>query len=113
VSSVQFVLAAALALVLFLALANLVVVQYGKGAIRSALEQGARAGTTGGVPACERATAEVVAGLLGGRMSQGLSHGCVVTGDSVVADASVTFQSWTPFMPDFEVSLSAVAVLEP
>jgi len=44
VTSGQFLLASALALLLFLALANLVVVQYGRGAVRSALDQGARVG---------------------------------------------------------------------
>ena len=113
VSSVQFVLAAALALILFLALANLVVVQYGKGAIRSALEQGARAGTTAGVSACEDTASRVVDDLLGGRMSDGLVLACSMSGGSVVASASAVFESWTPLTPDFSFSLSSSAVVEP
>lgn len=113
VSSVQFVLAAALALVLFLALANLVVVQYGKGAVRSALEQGARAGSTSGVAACERTARQVIDDLLGGRMSDGLTLGCSVDGAVVVASASASFESWTPLTPDFAFDLSSSAVIEP
>lgn len=113
VSSVQFVLAAALALILFLVFANLVVVQYGKGAIRSALEQGARAGTTAGVSACEDMAARVVDDLLGGRMSDGLVLSCSISGGSVVASASAVFESWTPLTPDFAFSLSASAIAEP
>lgn len=113
VSSVQFVLASALALVLFLALANLVVVQYGKGAVRSALEQGARAGSTSGVTACEATTRQVIADLLGGRMSDGLVLGCVVEGTIVVASASMTFESWTPLTPDFAFEFTSSAVIEP
>lgn len=113
VSSVQFVLASALALVLFLALANLVVVQYGKGAIRSAVEQGARAGTTADVLACEERATQVVEDLLGGRMSDGLILTCSVSGGSVVATASAVFESWTPLTPDFSFTLSSAAVIEP
>jgi hypothetical protein len=112
VSSIQFVLAAALALVLFLALANLVVVQYGKGAVRSALEQGARAGSTSGVAACEATADQVIADLLGGRMSDALVLSCGFADGSVVASASVTFESWTPLTPDFAFYLSASAVVE-
>lgn len=113
VSSVQFVLASALALILFLALANLVVVQYGKGAIRSALEQGARAGTTSGVAACEERAHQVVDDLLGGRMSDEVVLSCSSSEGSVAAAASVVFESWTPLTPDFSFSLSSTAVIEP
>lgn len=113
VSSVQFVLASALALILFLALANLVVVQYGRGAIRSALEQGVRAGTTAGASACEDTARQVVNDLLGGRMSDGLVVACAMDGSSVSASATAIFESWTPLTPDFHVSLAASAVVEP
>jgi Flp pilus assembly protein TadG len=113
VSSIQFVLAAALALVLFLALANLVVVQYGRGAVRSALEQGARAGSISGVSGCEATADQVIADLLGGRMSDGLVLTCGNDDGAVVATASVTFESWTPLTPDFEFQLSSAAVIEP
>lgn len=112
VSSVQFVLAAALALILFLALANVVVFQYGRGAVRAALEQGARAGSTGGVAACEATADQVVDDLLGGRMSDGMVLGCSVSGGLMVASASVTFESWTPLMPDYTFSLTSQAVIE-
>jgi hypothetical protein len=114
VTSVQFLLAAAMALVLFLALANLVVVQYGRGAIRSALEQGARAGAvSGSVLDCESKAMSVVGQLLGGRMSDRLTVGCFVEVDRVVAEGSAVFQSWTILAPDFTVSMTSEAFLEP
>lgn len=113
VSSVQFVLASALALILFVALANLVVVQYGKGAVRSALEQGARAGTTAGVAACEDTANGVIDSLLGGRMSDGLVLDCVQSSGAIVASATVEFESWTPLTPDFEFTLASRGVAEP
>jgi len=113
VTSVQFLLASGLALILFLALANLVVVQYGRGAVRSALEQGARAGTTSGVDVCEETAGEVIEDLLGGRMSDDLVMTCELSDDSVVVTASGSFESWTPLTPDFGFSLTSSAVVEP
>lgn len=112
-SSVQFILAAAMALVLFLALANLVVVQYGRGAIRSALEQGARAGAVSGSAAdCEAKVVDVVGQLLGGRMSDHLAVRCIVQPDRVLAQGSAVFESWTILAPDFMVSMTSEAVVE-
>lgn len=106
-------LVAGLGLVLFVVLANLVVVQYGRGAIRSALEQGARAGTVGGASACEDIAYGVVADLLGGAMSDDMSIDCEGEGAAVVAVASVTFEAWTPFTPDFVVEMRSRATSEP
>lgn len=113
VGSIQFVLASALALFVFLALANLVVVQYGRGAVRSALEQGARVGTLRGVGGCEETAHGVVQDLLGGRMSDDLEVTCSMSGSSMVASASGAFESWTPLTPDFSFSMTSRAVVEP
>jgi hypothetical protein len=112
VTSVQFLLAAALALSLFLVFANLVVVQYGRGALRSALEQGVRAGAlAASTAACEVKTREVLDELLGGRMSDGLSLVCGMAGGRVNAEAAVSFESWTPLWPDFDISMRAESAL--
>jgi len=114
VSSVQFILASALGLFFFVALANLVVVQYGRGALQSALEQGARAGSVHGQPsACEQKAGAVVGELLGGRMSDDLAVSCRLVGTSIVASGVAVFPSWTPLTPDFQVELSSEAVVEP
>lgn len=113
VSSVQFVLASSLALILFLALANLVVVQYGRGAIRSALEQGARAGSVAGSAACQSTAQSVVEDLLGGQMSDGLTIACVTNDSGIVASARGIFKSWMPLTPDFEIALISGATAEP
>lgn len=114
VSSVQFILASALGLFLFVALANLVVVQYGRGALQSALEQGVRAGTVQGESAaCEEKAEEVVGQLLGGRMSDGLAVSCRVVGTTIVASGLAVFPSWTPLASDFHVELTSEAVIEP
>lgn len=113
VSSVQFLVASALALILFLALANLVVVQYGKGAIRSALDQGARAGAISGSSAeCETKTLDVVGQLLGGRMSDDVVVRCATSGGLMIARGSALFETWTPLAPDIAVALVSEAVVE-
>ncbi|MEE8406178.1 MAG: hypothetical protein V3S32_03405 [Acidimicrobiia bacterium] len=102
-----------LSLVLFLAFANVVVVQYGRGAMRSALDQGARAGAISGSSAdCEDRAGEVISQLLGGRMSDGMTINCGVSGNVMVARADGVFQTWTPLAPDFAVTVISEAALE-
>ncbi len=55
----------------------------------------------------------VLADLLGGQMGDGLELSCWAQGGIVVASASVSFDSWTPLTPDFEVNLESRAVAEP
>jgi len=113
VSSAQFVLASALSLILFVMLANLVVVQYGRGAIRSALEQGVRAGSLSGENACRDVALGVVDDLLGGRMSDDVTISCQLIGTTIEASASARFETWAPLVPDYEFSLVSSAAVEP
>lgn len=110
VSSVQFLLASGLGLVLFLVLANLIVVQYGRGAIRSALDQGVREGAvTSSAARCEARANDVLDQLLGGSMGHGVVVDCELGPSHARATGSAVFPSWTPLSPDFTVHLSAVA----
>ena len=113
VTSVQFLLASGLALLLFLALANLVVVQYGRGAVRSALDQGARVGAiSSSVAECQQRVGEVLSQLLGGRMGDDVSVTCEVGPGVASATGEARFVSWTPFAPDFHVEMTAMATRE-
>jgi len=113
ISSVQFLLASGLGLVLFLAMANLVVVQYGRGAIRSALDQGARVGAvSSSATECQQRVGDVLGQLLGGRMGDSVTTSCEVGPASVTASGRAVFVSWTPFAPDFVVEMSAAATRE-
>ena len=113
VSSVQFLAASAMALLFFVLVANLVVVQYGRGAVRSALEQGARIGTVSGPSSCLETVDGVLADLLGGEMSRDLDFRCQREGAEIVAAASGWFRSWTPLSPDFSVEIAVRARSEP
>ena len=101
VSSVQFLLASGLALILFVMFANVVAVQYGRGAIRSGLEQGARAGAIAASPAqCETVAEDVIGQLLGGKMADTLTLRCESSGSVMVARGAVVFESWSPLTLD-------------
>jgi hypothetical protein len=114
VTSVQFVLIGALSLLMFVVLANLVVVQYGRGAIRTALDQGARVGAvTGSVFGCRDRVESVLGQVLGGDMGDGITVSCDIEGAVVTVTSSAVFESWTPFTPDFPVQMAAHATLEP
>lgn len=111
--SLQFVLASGLGLILFVLLANLVVVQYGRGALRSALDQGARvAAVTGSTAECESRVNSVLAELLGGRMGDEVTIDCEIDDALVVAQGIAIFQAWVPSVPGFLVEIRAEATLE-
>lgn len=113
-TSVQFLLASVLGLVLAIGLLNLVVVQYGRGALQSALEQGVRAGSLrGDLRACEETINSVVGQLLSGRMSDGLAVDCSSASGLITASASVAFPSWSPLSGDFRVQMESRALIEP
>jgi hypothetical protein len=113
-SSVQFLVASCLALVFFVALANVVVVQYARGSVRSALDQGVRAGVVNhSVAMCEERIGDVSESLLGGAIGDTLTFGCRVDGGLMTAVASFSVESWTPLTTDFNLTLEAGASLEP
>lgn len=77
------------------------------------MEQGALAGAVRGHAGdCLAKVDDVVDQLLGGRMSDGLEVDCAITGGLMVATASVTFDSWTPITPEFDLELRSRAVIE-
>ena len=114
VTSVQFLLASVLALVMFVALANVVVVQYARGSLRSALDQGVRAGAVHrATEVCEERIEAVLADLLAGEVGNTIDYVCALDGDLMTATASAVVQSWTPLTGDYSVILTAQAAMEP
>src|SRR5690606_29995153 len=70
-TSVQFVLAAGLSLLLFVGLANLAEVKYGRGAIRAVLEQCVSTGSVTRSPeGCQETAVRVAYQLIGGALSE-------------------------------------------
>jgi hypothetical protein len=118
--TVQYVWVIGTSLVLFTLFANVILVQYGRGVVRTALDEGVRAGArvTASAPAaelaCETAADRARQDLLGGRLGNHVSFDCTpdpATG-TMRAVADATFASWFPAVPDWSFSATAVAVQE-
>lgn len=103
------------ALLFFTLLAQFAVWQYGRGAVRAAAQEAARAAAPLGAPpdACTRRFDEVRSGLVGGRLGDGIGPvACEVTGGLVRVRADVRFERWLPISPDWTFTVTAVAVKE-
>ncbi|MDH3303140.1 MAG: hypothetical protein OES24_21770 [Acidimicrobiia bacterium] len=115
-STPAVLMATGFAMILFVALANLVVFQYAAGVVRSALDTGARSASLLDAPlnACEIEIAEVLDGLLGGAMGDGVAYSCALdpTGQTVVAAATVTLPGFAPMVPDWSFDAQATAIKE-
>lgn len=119
--TVQYLVVVGLSLVLFTALANLVVFQYARGVVRAALDEGARAGartvntaTTAATAAtaCETRARAARDGLVTGRLADGIELTCTVAADVVMAQADVRLAGWLPLVPDWSYQATATAVRE-
>lgn len=116
--TIQYVYVIATSLVLLAMFANIIVAQYGRGVVRSALDEGVRAGarvTAGAELArttCEATANEARDDLLGGPMGSGVVIACAVAGDRVTARADAEFAAWFPAVPSWRFSETAVALRE-
>lgn len=110
----QMVLAIALSFVVLVMMVNLIVFQYGRGAVRAAVDEGVRRGTRepASVADCETRAREVVQALLGGPMGDGVSIGCAEVNGQMRAVAKVVFPGWLPGVPDWSFSIGAAGVKE-
>jgi hypothetical protein len=110
----QFALAVALSFVFLVLVANLIVWQYARGVVRSAVDEGVRTGSRAtATPAdCETRAQGVLQDLLGGALGQHVSVTCADSGGEIVATADANLQSWLPLMPDWSFRITASDVKE-
>ena len=114
-TTIQYVAGTALALLAFVMMANFVVFLYARGVVRSAVDEGARAGgPVDATPAdCESRAHDVVADLLGGGLGRSVSVSCRESGGVVTARAKARFSSWIPgVIPDWSFTLGGTTVKE-
>ena len=112
-TTIEYVVASALSLLLFVLAANLLVDVYERGAVRDALDEGVRAGVPIDATAgqCRVAAQAVIADIAPKLQLDELS--CTRSGDRVVARARVTLRSWLPMLvPAWHLDLHAQAVRE-
>ena len=110
----QFVVAVALSLLVLVLIANVILVQYARGVVRAAAEEGAQAGSrlTATEADCRARADEVLAGLLGGSMGDTVSVACTVGPTQVAATVQYSFTPWLPLIPSWNGSQTSVAVKE-
>lgn len=107
------VVAASFALVVFVLLANLVLVQYARGVSRTAVDEAVRRASVAAEPSstCPAVLAEVLGDLLGGSYGAGLQPVCRVADDVVVASVSGVLPAILPIVPGFDVQAEASALI--
>lgn len=111
-TTVQYVVATALSLLVLVTMANFVVDLYARGVVRSAVDEGARAGAAldASDDECAERSQAVVANLLGGAMGQSVRISCRTTGGTVTVHAEVRFAGWIPLLvPDWTFTLDGTA----
>jgi hypothetical protein len=114
-TTVQFVAATALSLVVFVMLANFIVDVYARGAIRAAVDEAARAGAPvdASLADCERRANDALDHLLGGGMRSGVRVDCADGAGTVRARAHAVLRGWLPgVVPDWTFALTGTAVKE-
>lgn len=113
-ATLEFVLAAALAMLMVVGLVQLIAYQYARGAVMAALERGVRAGSIAGTGAeeCDAAVADSLNDVLGGQVGESLSYGCHADGETIAAWATGTVPAWTVGGPHMMFDLEATAQRE-
>lgn len=114
-ATVTTLVAFGLFLIFFTLFAQFAVWQYGRGAVRSATLEAARAAAPleAVSGACERRFDDVTSGLLGGALGEQVSAPrCELGIDVVVVSADVQFEPWLPISPEWSFTVTATATRE-
>lgn len=113
-ATISLVVATGIVLVLVTALLQVIVFQYGKGAVRAALDEAARSAARSptSVATCQERAANVLGDLLGGEMGDGVAVSCTDDADRVTVTASVHFEGWFGALTDYNATLRASAAKE-
>jgi hypothetical protein len=117
-TSLQFAVMAFFTMLIFAAAVNLVAMQYQRGAVRVAIDEGARHGAAAAHSDldCELLAESILRGeqfgLLRGQLGEGIDIDCEVVGTEMVATAVGSSMWWIGGLPDLDFALEGRAVLE-
>ena len=111
---IALVMATGVVLVLVTAILQVIVFQYGKGAVRAALDEAARSAARSptSVETCQARAANALGDLLGGAMGDGVEVSCIDGPDRVTVTANVHFDGWFGSLTDYNATLTASAAKE-
>lgn len=112
-TTLSTVVAASFALVVFVALADLVLVQYARGVARTAVDEAVRTSSAAGgdVEVCLGVVHAVLDDLLGGSFGDGLVGECGVDDDAVFASVEGVLPPLLPILPSFTLAVEASSSL--
>lgn len=107
------VVAASFALVVFVALADLVLVQYARGVARTAVDEAVRTTAVAGgdVGVCLGSVQADLDDLLGGSFGADLEAQCAANDDAVFASIEGVLPPLLPILPSFTVAVEASSSL--
>lgn len=117
-TSLQFAVMAFFTMMLFVAVVNGVAMQYQRGAVRLAVDEGARRGASasGLTGDCEALAESILrgrdSGLLRGSLGDGIEIMCEVRGPDMVATARGSSRWWFGGLPDMAFVIEGRAVVE-
>jgi hypothetical protein len=113
-TTIQYALATAFVLVVFVMVANVVVDLYARGAVRAAVDEAARAGARvdATMADCAARADEVLDGLVGARLRSRVDVRCDHAARVVTARADVRLASWLALVPDWSFTVTGTAVKE-
>ena len=114
-TTAAYVVAVGLSLLPLVWFANVGVFMYGRGAVRNALDEGARAGArvdVDSVAVCEQRVQATLDNVLGGSLGDGVTVTCDEVDGVVRARAQVLFQSFLPPVPDWRFDAVASVLKE-
>jgi hypothetical protein len=111
---IALVAATGVALVVVVGIIQVIVFQYGKGTVRAALDEAARAGARSAtsVSTCQERVADVLGDLLAGTLGDGVEVSCADDGERIVVTALVQFDGWFGPLTDYDAVLTASAAKE-
>jgi len=107
-----------LAMTLLILLTNVIAIQYGYGAVRTAVDEASRLGARldGTIEECEAHAEQVLrgrGGLLRGTMGDSIEFNCSVDGAVMVATATGEFEWWIGGVPSINLNVEGRSVIEP
>ena len=108
----MLVLATGFVLLLVAQILNVIVFSYGKGTVRTALDEAGAGARSDSVAMCQATADQVMGDLMGGALGADVNITCSDVGRRIVATATVHFEGWLTSLADYDGSFTAPAAKE-
>lgn len=112
-ATAEWMMAVGLSFLFMVMMVNFIAVQYGRGVLRAAADEGARTGArvvSDPVSVCQARENQILDGL--GSMAGNVQATCVQQGGQIHAQASAQFKGWLPGIPTFNENANAISHAE-